>query len=341
MAMNEERPISVGVIGLGGMGSYHARCYEKLPAAKLVAVADLDPSKLEAFESSSSPRRYKSADALLRSPEIEAVDICTPTHTHAELSIKAARAGKHILCEKPLARTLEEGRKIIESVREAGVTMMVAFVLRFMRPYRKIHEIITNGELGRIGVVRTSRCGALPEIAWYRNFETSGGTALDLVIHDIDFLIWSLGPVERVYAKSLLLARREPVDYALITLRFKNGAIAHIEGSWAETSGFYWAIEAAGSQGLVNYDSRESLTLRMASRKDKTPQDEVSLSCPSRTEPVLEEIGHFIKCIKENEAPPVGPEEALQSLKVSLAAIKSAETGKPISPDDTATEGEG
>jgi len=218
---------------LGTMGRQHMDAYRQMPDVAVAAVYDHHADRAAAFAQEYGVSVASDLNALLAACDI--IDICTPTYRHAEYALPAIEAGKAVVCEKPLARTLEDCQRIVEAVKAHNTLFMPAHVLRFFPEYRTAHQLIRNGVIGAVAAVRMRRGGDFPRTKsdWYADFEKSGGVILDLIIHDFDWMLWTLGAVERVYAKSLTFRNLQHLDYTLVTLKFKNGAVGHIEGAGA------------------------------------------------------------------------------------------------------------
>ncbi len=325
----------VGVVGVGMMGGNHCRAFQSLPDCQVLGAADADFKKAQEFAKDRNIKPYASLSDMLAHEELDILSIATPTPTHKDLAIEAARAKKHIFLEKPIARTVEEAEEILSEIDKAKVKFMVGHVVRFSPHYLRVKEIIDSGAIGNPAVVRTSRCGSFPGRGrtWYGDMEKSGRVVLDTLVHDFDYLLWWFGDAARVYAKGLAYKGFEALDYALILVRFKNGLIAHIEGSWAEASGFFTAIEVAGDKGLITLDSRETspltINLRPAEGKTFQPRREA----PRTKSGSLLEIEHFVECIKQDKEPLVTGKEATKALALALAALESIKTGKVIHLD--------
>ena len=196
--------LKVGIIGAGGMGNFHAGCYQHIPDVKLSGVYDISVEAARNLAEKYHVTCYQQAQDIMDDREINIINVCLPTPHHREYVVNAARHGKHVFCEKPIATNLNDARLMIQTCRENKVKFMVGHVLRYFPEYRKAKELVDNGKVGRPGVVHCSRIAAFPKIPWYADYEASGGVALDFIIHDFDFLRWCFGPVERVYAKGLL-----------------------------------------------------------------------------------------------------------------------------------------
>ncbi|WP_256757682.1 Gfo/Idh/MocA family protein [Cohnella sp. WQ 127256] len=315
------------IIGAGTMGKIHNQAFALMKDVKVVGVVDsnhdnkwMDGQVFSSFE-----------QALETMNQIDVVDICVPTPFHLEYVKKAADAKLNIICEKPLARSVEEGQAIINYCKEKNVKLFVAHVLRFFPEYVQAKALIDSGTIGKIGVARTSRAGSFPQGLndWYSDYQSSGGVILDMVIHDIDFLRWCFGEVERVYAKGTLGEGYEKLDYALITMRFKNGVIAHLEGSWAHSS-FSMKFEFSGLTGVIAYDSAKDKPIELHAHTNDAGLGGVAVpESPLQTNPYYRELRHFLDCLKKEIDPLVSAEDALIAVKIALSAIESIRTSQP------------
>jgi predicted dehydrogenase len=327
--------IRVGLIGCGTMGRVHGEAYANLPGARLMAVTDVRRQVAQEVAGLSGAEVLTDARALIARPELDAVDICVPTPFHKDLIIEAASAGKHVFTEKPLARTLPEAEEALEAVRRAGVKLMVGHVLRFAPPYLKAKEAVTGGWVGRPGVIRTTRGGGGFPTAWqdwYANVRWSGGIILDMLIHDLDFLRWCFGEVERVYAKTTVNREIGRYEYALIVLKFKSGVLAHVEGTWHDVGGFFYGYEIAGDGGLMSFDSRTATPIRTVTFAQGAGRAAgVAIpENPTAENPYQAEIAHFVECLETGQEPRVTGEDGYKAMEIALAAIRSAETGEPV-----------
>ena len=308
------------------MGGVHLNAYVNIPEAEVVGVAD--PSRESAASGArlAGARPYSSYEELVAAEDVDVVDVCLPTAFHKNLAVKAARDGKHVILEKPIARTIEDAAEILEAFYVGGPRLFVGHVVRFFPEYVAIKEKIDAGELGTIGVVRTSRRSPFLRgwNDWYADWRVSGGVLVDLVIHDFDFLRWALGDVERVYARGVLGREYNRLDYALVTLRFEGGAIAHVEAHWGYPGPFNYPIEVAGSRAILTADSTEPATLDLVGSADEVP------NLASGMSPYERELAHFVRCIATGEESVVKPEDAYEALRIGLAATESAATGAPV-----------
>ncbi|MGQ9488416.1 MAG: Gfo/Idh/MocA family protein [Armatimonadota bacterium] len=323
--------LRVGIVGAGTMGRTHASAYTKLPNTQLVGFYDADQAFAGRVAPQFGAKVFESYDALLQ--QVDMVDICTPTPTHLELVLRAASAGRHILCEKPLGRTLEQCEQMIEAVNKAGVTLMPAQVLRFFPEFKQAHDLVLAGAVGKPAAIRTRRGGPYPRAAndWYADFEQSGGPILDMVIHDFDWLRWTFGEVDRVFAKALTFKKLDHIDYALITLRLNSGAIAHVEANWADPGGFKVDFEIAGDAGMIAFDSRFAMPLTVAKQDAGGGGGGVAVpESPLAEDPYMLEVQHFVDSVLAGKQPSITAEDGMKAVEIALAAIESVRTGKVI-----------
>jgi predicted dehydrogenase len=268
--------------------------------------------------------------------EVDVVDICTPTHLHYEMTLKAAAAGKHIICEKPLARTLAQGQEMIAVCRSAGVKLLVAHVVRFFPEYAQAKTLVARGEIGQPAVIRLTRGTFRPKKAtdnWFVDFDKSGGMMLDLMVHDFDVARWIAGEVETVFAKNISSAHPSaPVDYGLAILKHRSGAISHVEGSWAYPPPlFRTRFEMAGSEGWLQFDSSQTAAIRLHLHQQKADAPDVPLpSSPLLESPYTTQIKAFYEHLTNDAPIPVSAADGLAALQIALAAIESAQSGQVV-----------
>lgn len=321
----------VGLIGTGFMGRYHASSWAKTPAV-LAAVTSKDPESDRMLCEQYGAQRYDTVEELIDA--VDVVDVCTPTHRHYEMVLQAARAGKHIVCEKPLARTAEHADEMVRVCREAGVKLLVAQVVRFFPEYASAKQVVDSGELGRLGTVRLKRVSSGPKLTgdnWFADFEKSGGMVLDLMIHDFDYARWVAGEVESVYAKTVMSTQPGmPTDYGLAILRHKNGALSHVEGGWAYPPPmFLTSLEIAGEHGLIEHPAASSIPIGLHLKTKGADYAGVPAS-PMHEDPYTVEIKHFYDVIAHDAPPIVQPEDGAMAVKIALAAVESARTGQRV-----------
>ena len=317
-------PLRVGVIGTGFAGSTHARACVGLPGVELRAIAAATVAEAEPLARELGARIAPDAAALCASDDVDLVVVASPTYLHAEQVIAAAEAGKHVFCEKPIARTRDDAEAMVRACSAAGVRLAVGHVVRFFPEYRRAKELIDSGALGRIALARLSR-GTLSvgaARAWYLDPAKSGGVVLDLMLHDLDVLRWWLGEPARVYGRRI--GDGGALDYAVATVRYDDRPIAQLEASWAEHSGFRTAFALRGDRGLLEHDSRAASPLVVQSAAG----DATGAVIPTptlRETPYRRQLRDLAERLSRGEPPLVDGREGLRSLALGLAVIESAD----------------
>jgi predicted dehydrogenase len=264
---------------------------------------------------------------------IDVLDICVPTHLHREMTEAAAKAGKHVICEKPIALTLEDAKAMIEICSSQNVRLFIAQVVRFFPQYRAAQEIFASGQLGNLGVLRLKRAGYQPKVNWFLDETKSGGMVMDLMIHDFDYALWLGGQVSRVYATSARASHpTSSGDYALVTLGFESGAMAQIEGGWCYPKGtFRTSLDIAGSQGSIEWHSDNSSTIKSFLEPQHSDADTVGIPSSVLSEdPYTTQIKHFKHALETDTPFDVTPQDSLAALEIALAARESLQSGRAV-----------
>jgi UDP-N-acetylglucosamine 3-dehydrogenase len=317
----------VGLVGAGFMGGVHLNAYAGISDVEVVGVADARIESAVAGAEMVGARPYASYEDLVAAEDVEVVDACLPTAFHRDLAVRAAGEGRHVILEKPIARTMEDARETVDAFSGDGPHLFVGHVVRFFPEYLGIKEKIDAGDLGMVGW--SAPAAARPSCSAGTTGMPTGASAavclLDLVIHDFDYLRWTLGEVERVYARGMLGREYNRLDYVLATLRFESGTIAHVEGHWGYPGPFNYSIEVAGSNALLTVDSTEPDSLQLISGASEEVPD-----LASGKSPYAKELEHFIHCIATGEEPIVQSQDACEALRIGLAATESVLTGEPV-----------
>ena len=318
----------VGILGAGGMGKVHGRQYRKMPDVEL-QFFDPMTDRAEAFTALYDCSCAESVETLIKWADV--VDVCLPSDMHHEFALKGIANGKAIFVEKPLAKSLEQGTEMIEAARKANVPLMTGQVVRFFAEFAEGHRLVMDGHIGNPAAARTRRGGLAPRGGlgdWFMDHHRSGGVMIDLAVHDFDWLRWTLGEVKTVFSQSLGAKTMQGPDYALTIMTHESGAVSHVEATWMDPSGFRTAYEVCGSEGMIQYDSRQ-----MASLKTTTGPASVFESPLFPTDdPYFRQLSGFLDAVRDNRRPPVTGEDGWMALSIALAALESAKTGKPISP---------
>ncbi len=324
----------VGIVGVGAMGTVHAAAWRETPAEMVGFVASSEATA-QPLAAQYGCRTYGSLAELL--PAVDVVDLCTPTHLHHEQTLQAAAAGKHVVCEKPLARTIAQAKAMIAACQAAGVQLLVAHVVRFFPEYVQAKAAVDAGEVGQLAVLRFKRNVFQPKKAednWFVDTDKSGGMILDLMIHDFDCARWLAGDVVRVMARRVGHQQPSaPFDHALAILTHANGAISHVEGSWAyPPPTFRTQFEIAGSLGLILHDSDGTAAVRTFRHQQPTADapDVPVPNNPLLEDPYTTQIKAFYAALAHDAPLAVTADDGLKALEIALAAMESARTGRVI-----------
>ncbi|QJD87479.1 Gfo/Idh/MocA family protein [Cohnella herbarum] len=323
--------IKVAIAGCGTMGEVHAANLSRMPGVVIAGVYGRNPDALAGFASRYRTKAYDDFERMIEDTDADLVCVLLRTEEHKEYVIRAARCGKHVFCEKPIALRTEDARQMIDVCESHSVQLFIGHVLRFFPNYVDVKKHLDKGTIGDVGVIHTKRVGPHPgrAKAWYSNPAASGGVIMDLMIHDIDFLRWTIGEISSVYAVNV---RRHDQDYALATMRFRNGTIANLEAHWGFPGPFQYAYEFAGNRGMIRMNSGDiqPFVMRIGT-PDITADPAVAVPVnPAAHDAYYEEMAHFIACIKENRTPLISPHEAAESVAIARKAIQSALTGEPV-----------
>jgi inositol 2-dehydrogenase len=328
--------IGIGVIGLGRMGRVYANFVAgQLEDAELVAVSDPQPSVLAQY----SVTTAEDYTVLLADPHVDAVIVTTPTHTHREIVIAAAQAGKAIFCEKPTALTLRETDEMIAAVNSAGVLLQIGFMRRFDRAYSEAKRQIDAGVIGTPVMIRSIGRDPYRTSLEYADPSVSGGLIVDMGIHDFDVVRWLTGDeIQRVYAETAALVYPElttvgDVDNAQITLKFESGGLGNIEVSRTAKYGYDIRGEVVGTEGALQIGYLQEtavLTLTKAGvRHDVVPH------FPERFGPAYTaQIAAFVTCVRDGKPPAVTAQDARAALQAAIAATRSQHTGQVVAVAD-------
>jgi predicted dehydrogenase len=333
--------VKIGIIGSRFQADCIAASVKAMPEeAEVVAVASPTPGNAEAFARKHGiPAFHTDYRAMLRDPAIEMISVSAPNHLHAPITLEAARAGKHVVCEKPLCLTLEEADAMIDACKKAGVLLLYAEELFFAPKYVKAKQMVDEGAFGRVHLVKQSEKHNGPHADWFWDVEQSGGGALmDLGCHGIAFCWWLLGKpnVTRVYAQlatQVHANRTQGDDEALTIIEFDGGAVGVVENSWTRLGGMDDSIEVFGAQGETYADMLMGNALPTYSDVGYGYAVEKAASTKGWSWPVFEEhwnygfpqeMRHFARCVRGKETPISDGETGRVVLEVIYAAYASA-----------------
>ena len=331
--------VRLGFIGAGGIAQYHTKYLKDVPGARIVAAADVNPDNARTLadlvggtDTCDDYRRILDRD------DIDAVLVCLPTHLHAEAVIAAAEAGKHILCEKPMARHLKDADRMIEAAEKAGVTLTIGFVRRFDAEWNTMRDIVHSGKLGRPVIWRHLSTGGGPAAPWFLDREQGGGPLLDGAIHNYDFALNTFGPVRRVTASMM--------NWNDAVTSFDTGTtiIEHQEGDQQLLCWSWGMAPGARSDGLIDVVGPAGGLLWPAP-PDLLPDDfdratqgafyigtgkDAELITFQRNDMFADQMVHLVDALHDGKQPRVGGDDGRRALEVGLAVLAAGETGQPV-----------
>ena len=335
--------VHVGILGGGGISETHARAAAEIPDLELAAFGGDNAAKVEALAGRYGAAAYAGTDALLRHRPMDVLLIGSPSALHAQQGIAAARAGLHVLTEKPLDVSTERADELIRSCAAAGVTLGVFFQDRFAPDLVRLKHALDEGALGR-PLLASAR------VKWWRPPEyygrsrwrgkrawDGGGAVMNQGIHTLDLLLWLLGDVRRVFARQATAVHAIEVEDALIaTLEFRNDALATFEATTAAYPGYPRQLELTGTEGtvIVQQDRIASADLRTPREDLKGGQASANAAASS---PIVSDVrGHkaviedFLHAIKDRREPRCGGAEGRRSVELVEALYRSARTAEPV-----------
>ena len=316
--------VNIGLIGAGGITHVHIPAWLALGAR--VTVFSLEGAAAVAAQYGIDA--VDSLDELLERCDV--VDICTPTPTHYRLAERALRAGKHVICEKPIALCAADADTLAELAAFVGKQLHPAHVVRYFAEYALAHKAVGAGTIGEPAILRFSRIGEFPAWAsWFADEAQSGGIVLDQMIHDLDIARWIAGEVTEIYAVKHVASGCET---AQVVLTHESGALSYVTGVWgAPGTTFATSFSIAGSKGVLNHDSKSDASLRFDlgaplpgahSQRPDTSLDE---------SPYLTELREFAAAIEGGAAPRVSLGDASRAVELAVAANESIASGRSVS----------
>ena len=334
--------LKIAVFGCGAIAQRrHIPEYAANPNVELVAFADPNQERVEEVAAKYGAKAYTSYEELLKNEKLDAVSVCTPNYLHAPMSIAAANAGLHVLVEKPMATTKEEGEQMIEAARSKGVYLMVAHNQRLMPPHVKAKEILDSGRLGRVLTFRTSFGHAGPEgwsldgrDSWFfRKEEASMGAMGDLGVHKSDFIRYLLNDEIVEVAGFIGTIHKEGTDVddnATCIVRMKNGAVGTLMASWTHYRGGDNGTVVWCENGVIKIGTVEGDEVIVELTNGTVETYKVGAMATNEKQVPSGVIDAFVESILTETPPSISGEEGLRSLNVILGAFESQETGKIV-----------
>jgi predicted dehydrogenase len=328
--------MNIGIIGLGMMGRTHYEAYQEI-GANVVAVADQDPKRAAGDLAGTSGnvlqgglthlpmdriRGTTNPAELIAMKDVDIVDICVPTTQHVDVAIAALRGGKHVLCEKPLARTSADAERIAAAAREAKGFFMPAMCMRFWPQWAWLKQAVAEKRYGKVLAATFRRMASMPA-GWYRNGAMSGGAALDLHIHDSDFIQYVFGMPKAVASRGYTKTTGE-IDHLATQFVYDDVPLVTAEGGWCLADGYGFTM-----QYTVNFENATAdfdLAREQPLRLSKGGQTEAIDAGPGFG--YAAELRYFIECVGKGQKPTVvTADDAVRSIKLVEAEVKSARAG--------------
>lgn len=329
--------MKVGIIGAGRIGVVHAEnIVNYIPEVTLKTIAEvrLTEETIAWAKRLGVPNLVSDPAVILQDPEIDAVLICSSTDTHAQLIVESARAGKHIFCEKPIDHDIGKIKEALAEVEKAKVKMQIGFVRRFDHNHRKVYDVVRSGAIGEPHIIKISSRDTLPASIEY--LKRSGGIFFDMMIHDFDMARFLAGSeAEEVFAQKSVLIDPEigaigDYDTAIVTIKFRSGALAVIDNSRKCVYGYDQRVEVFGSQGAAIEENDRVNTVHVLGA-DCTSYETVIKGMWERYLPAFRtEIEVFADALTHDKEVPITPMEGLYPVLIAEAATRSAKEGRPV-----------
>lgn len=326
--------MKAAIIGVGTMGRKYADCFKRMKGVTLAGALAASMESAEKFASDYGGRGFVHFDELMQETDPDVVCITLPTYLHKEFVLKAATYRKPIICEKPIALSVEDAAEMISVCERLRTPLYIGHVVRFFPEYAALHQTIRSGEVGKALMAHTKRAAPYPvtKSGWYDDDAKSGGIIMDLLIHDMDMLRWIIGEVTSAFA---MVRRTGSLQHAFVTLRFATGAAAHLEGIWGYPRPFTTSFEVVGDRGIVSFDSPSAEPIRLIKHRShlyngQEGKVELPPAGSAEHDPYYRQLQHFFDCIRFGTKPIVTAQDAARAVDIAQKAIRSAEIGLPI-----------
>ena len=333
--------VRIGIIGAGRIGKVHCESIGRYVKNAVVACV-ADPFMNEGTEQTlrvlGAEKVTKDYHEILADKSVDAVLICSSTDTHAQISVEAIKAGKHVFCEKPVDHDVKKILTVKKALQGGGVKYQVGFNRRFDHNFEAVKKAIDAGRIGHLDVLKIcSRDPAAPSADYIK---VSGGIFLDMTIHDFDMVRYlSSDEVESVYAVGGVtvdkaIGEAGDIDTAVVTMKLKGGALAVIDNCRRAAYGYDQRAEAFGSLGQIAVANDAASTAVISDANGVTAEKPLYFFLERYMQAYVKEVSEFVRCIEEDRPVPVGIEDGLQAVVIGLAAKRSLQTGAPVRLDD-------
>ena len=336
------RKVNVAVVGLGFMGVTHIKAYHQLKAAKIVAVCDSvrlpvngvlagvagNVAKSGDLDLGWQVKVYRALDEVLADPEVDLVDLCVPTPLHPEQAIAALEAGKHVLCEKPLALNSAQARRIVRAAQAARGFFMPAMCVRFWPGWSCLKQVVDEEPYGKVQAARFRRMSPTPgwSKATYASGNQSGGALLDLHIHDTDFVQFLFGRPVSVYSTGVTRGG-DSIDHVVTQYNYARGPVVYAEGSWLLTGNFSMSYTVLCERATLDYDMARGAEALQVTEAGKKPR----VIKPVGPDGYIGEMRYMIEAILSGNAPKVvTAQDGLSAVEICEAEAKSVRTGRVV-----------
>jgi myo-inositol 2-dehydrogenase/D-chiro-inositol 1-dehydrogenase len=337
--------IGVGLVGAGLIGDQHALAFKRVKGARVLGVADPDRARARRLaDTHGVPAVFDDYRRLLERADIDMVCVGAPNYTHRDIVVAAAAAGKHVVCEKPLARTIAEADEMLAAADRAGIKLMYAELVCFAPRYVRAKELMDEGAFGRVFQIKHGETHYGPHSDWFWQGDRSGGGVLmDMGCHSIEIIRWLYGKpaIESVTAELGTFVhkdRTELEDHALVTIRFAGDRLGFIETSWAKPGGMDDRLDIQGSAGTCHGDMMQQSSLFTYSdvgygysvEKGTSTGYSFTIAEEYYNYGMPQEMQHFTDCLLNDTEPLETGADGRVSLEVIYAAYRSAANGRRI-----------
>lgn len=333
----------VGIIGLGFMGKMHFRCYQALEGVEVAAICDIDQAKFEDaggtagnIEGAEAPLDftgiglYNDFDKMLAEANLDAISITLPTYMHKEYTVKALAAGLHVLCEKPMALTVDDGREMQAAAQQSGKLLQIGHCIRFWPEYAKTKELLDSGEYGKIRAATFQRLSLTPTWAWegwLMDASKSGSATVDLHIHDSDYVQYVFGMPLAVFSRAASGPSND-ADHIVTQYVYDQDCVVTAEGGWAMSNsfGFEMSFNIVLEKATITYDCTRDPAFKVCPAEGDAFTPEIASG-----DGYSNEIAHFVQAVRGEGVPEIiTPEQSVDSVRLVLAEKQSATSGEKV-----------